>query len=52
MNTLAVVLERPEHLAWTRLELTPAGAADVVVEIAAHCSAKTRDTCRWWAPTV
>ena len=33
MNTLAVVLERPEHLALSRLELTPAGAADVVVEI-------------------
>lgn len=33
MNTLAVVLERPEHLALTRLELTPAGPADVVVEI-------------------
>jgi 3-hydroxyethyl bacteriochlorophyllide a dehydrogenase len=33
MNTMAVVLERPEHLAVTRLELTPPGAADLVVEI-------------------
>ncbi len=33
MNTLAVVLERPEHLALSRLELIPAGAADIVVEI-------------------
>ncbi|MEO8524965.1 MAG: chlorophyll synthesis pathway protein BchC [Caldimonas sp.] len=33
MNTLAVVLERPEHLVLSRLELTPPGAADVVVEI-------------------
>ena len=33
MNTLAVVLERPEHLALTRLDLTPPGAADLVVEI-------------------
>ncbi|MCE9656959.1 MAG: chlorophyll synthesis pathway protein BchC [Burkholderiales bacterium] len=34
MNTLAVVLERPEHLALSRLELTAAGAKDLVVEIA------------------
>ena len=33
MNTMAVVLERPEHLALTRLELTPPGSADLVVEI-------------------
>jgi bacteriochlorophyllide a dehydrogenase len=33
MNTMAVVLERPEHLALTRLELTPPGPADLVVEI-------------------
>ncbi len=34
MNTLAVVLERPEHLALSRLELTAAGGNDLVVEIA------------------
>ena len=33
MNTLAVVLEQPEHLALSRLDLTPPGAADLVVEI-------------------
>ncbi len=34
MNTLAVVLERPEHLVLTRLPLTPASDEDVVVDIA------------------
>jgi bacteriochlorophyllide a dehydrogenase len=34
MNTLAVVLERPEHLALSRLELSAAGDSDLVVEIA------------------
>ena len=33
MNTLAVVLERPEHLALSRLDLTPPGEDDVVVDI-------------------
>ena len=33
MNTNAVVFERPEHLALTRLELTPPAANDVVVDI-------------------
>ena len=33
MNTLAVVLERPEHLAVKHLDLTPPGHADLVVEI-------------------
>jgi 3-hydroxyethyl bacteriochlorophyllide a dehydrogenase len=33
MKTLAVVLERPEHLALTTLDLTPPGAGDIVVEI-------------------
>ncbi|HSC64596.1 MAG TPA: chlorophyll synthesis pathway protein BchC [Caldimonas sp.] len=33
MNTHAVVLERPEHLALQRLALTPPGDADLVVEI-------------------
>ena len=32
-NTLAVVLEKPEHLVLSRLALTPAGDADVVVDI-------------------
>jgi 3-hydroxyethyl bacteriochlorophyllide a dehydrogenase len=33
MKTMAVVLERPEHLALTRLDLQPAGAADLVVDL-------------------
>jgi bacteriochlorophyllide a dehydrogenase len=33
MDTLAVVLERPEKLALNRLDLTPAGDDDVVVDI-------------------
>lgn len=33
MNTLAVVLEEPETLALRRLDLKPAGADDVVVEV-------------------
>ena len=33
MKTLAVVLERPEHLALSTLDLTPASAGDLVVEI-------------------
>ena len=33
MNAVAVVLTEPERLALTRLELTPPGAADVVVDI-------------------
>jgi 3-hydroxyethyl bacteriochlorophyllide a dehydrogenase len=33
MNTLAVVLEAPESLALSRLDLTPRGDSDVVVEI-------------------
>ena len=32
MNTLAVVLERPEHLDLRRLELTPPGEGDIVVD--------------------
>ena len=32
MNTLAVVLERPQHLSLQRLDLTPPGAADIVVD--------------------
>jgi len=32
MNTLAVVLERPEHLSLQRLDLTPPGAGDIVVD--------------------
>ncbi|MCJ2117710.1 chlorophyll synthesis pathway protein BchC [Methylobacterium sp. J-001] len=33
MDALAVILERPEHLALSRLALTPAGAADAVVAV-------------------
>lgn len=33
MNTLAVVLEEPERLVLSRLDLTPPGAEDVVVDI-------------------
>lgn len=33
LNALAVVLERPEHLVLSCLELTPAGAEDVVVDV-------------------
>jgi 3-hydroxyethyl bacteriochlorophyllide a dehydrogenase len=33
MNTMAVVLERPEHIAFDRLALTPPGDGDVVVDI-------------------
>ena len=33
METLAVILERPEHLALQRLALTPAGEADAVVAV-------------------
>jgi 3-hydroxyethyl bacteriochlorophyllide a dehydrogenase len=33
MKTVAVVLEQPEHLALTRLDLTPPGENDVVVDI-------------------
>jgi bacteriochlorophyllide a dehydrogenase len=33
MNTMAVVLERPEHIAIDRLALTPPGDADIVVDI-------------------
>jgi 3-hydroxyethyl bacteriochlorophyllide a dehydrogenase len=33
LNTLAVVLERPEHLALSRLALTAPGAGDLVVDI-------------------
>ncbi|MBX9630006.1 MAG: chlorophyll synthesis pathway protein BchC [Burkholderiales bacterium] len=33
MNTLAVVLEEPEHLVLSRLALSPPGAEDVVVDI-------------------
>ena len=33
MNTLAVVLERPEHLAVSRVDLLSPGPADVVVDI-------------------
>lgn len=34
MNTMAVVLEQPEHLALSRLDLSPASPEDVVVDIA------------------
>jgi len=34
MQTTAVVIERPEHLALSRLELSPAGDEDVVVDVA------------------
>ncbi len=33
MKTMAVVLEKPEHIGFNRLELTPPGVADVVVDI-------------------
>src|SRR6185369_10038025 len=33
MQTIAVVLEEPEKIALSRLELTPAGDEDVVVDI-------------------
>ena len=33
MNTLAVVLEEPEHLVLSRLDLSPPGDEDVVVDI-------------------
>jgi bacteriochlorophyllide a dehydrogenase len=33
MKTMAVVLESPEHIAFSRLDLTPPGAEDVVVDI-------------------
>lgn len=33
MKTLAVVVEKPEHLAVRQLELTPPGDADVVVDV-------------------
>jgi 3-hydroxyethyl bacteriochlorophyllide a dehydrogenase len=33
MNTMAIVLERPEQIAFSRLDLTPPGAEDVVVDI-------------------
>jgi len=33
MNTLAIVLERPEHIALSRLDLTPPGEGDLVVDI-------------------
>jgi len=33
MKTRAIVLEQPEHIAFSQLELTPAGASDVVVDI-------------------
>jgi 3-hydroxyethyl bacteriochlorophyllide a dehydrogenase len=33
LTTLAVVLEKPEHLVLSRLELTPPGEEDVVVEM-------------------
>jgi len=33
MNAIAVVLEQPERLALTRLDLAPAGEEDVVVDI-------------------
>ena len=33
MKTMAIVLERPEHIAFSSLELTPPGDADVVVDI-------------------
>ena len=33
MKTMAIVLEQPERIAFSRLELTPPGDDDVVVEI-------------------
>jgi 3-hydroxyethyl bacteriochlorophyllide a dehydrogenase len=33
MKTMAIVLEQPEHIAFSRLELTPPGDEDVVVDI-------------------
>lgn len=33
MNSLAVVLERPEHLVLSQLELQPAGEEDIVVDV-------------------
>ena len=33
MKTMAIVLEQPEHIAFSRLELTPPGDADIVVDI-------------------
>jgi 3-hydroxyethyl bacteriochlorophyllide a dehydrogenase len=33
MKTRAIVLEQPEHIAFSQLDLTPAGASDVVVDI-------------------
>jgi 3-hydroxyethyl bacteriochlorophyllide a dehydrogenase len=33
MKAMAVVLERPEHILFDRVDLTPAGDADVVVDI-------------------
>lgn len=33
MNTVAVVLEGPERLALSRLELVPAGEEDVIVDV-------------------
>ena len=33
MNTMAIVLERPEHISFSRLDLTPPGDDDVVVDI-------------------
>lgn len=33
MKTMAIVLESPEHIAFSRLDLTPPGAEDVVVDI-------------------
>ncbi len=33
MKTMAIVLQQPEHIAFSRLDLTDPGAADVVVDI-------------------
>ena len=33
MKTMAIVLEQPEHIVFSRLELTPPGDDDVVVDI-------------------
>ncbi len=33
MKTMAIVLEQPEHIAFSRLELTPPGDEDIVVDI-------------------
>jgi 3-hydroxyethyl bacteriochlorophyllide a dehydrogenase len=33
MKTMAIVLEQPEHIAFSRLELTPPGDDDVVIDI-------------------